>query len=142
MFLDDLVVGFVPNPGENCVPGAQPVLFDLDLTPATASNNVGESHEVTAKLLDAATSAPIANATIDFDVTGANTTSGSGVTDANGEATFSYTGTAAGDDTISASYDADASPPAEATASATAEWLNNPPTAEANGPYLTAVNVR
>jgi hypothetical protein len=40
VFLDNLAVGFVPNPAVNCVPGATPVNFKLTLTPTTATNPV------------------------------------------------------------------------------------------------------
>ena len=37
VFLDNLVVGFVPNPAVNCMGGATPVTATLDLTPLTAT---------------------------------------------------------------------------------------------------------
>jgi uncharacterized repeat protein (TIGR01451 family) len=122
VFLDNLAVGFVPNPAVNCKPGATPVNFKLTLTPATATNPVGTAHTVTATLTDTG-GTPIANGPISFTVTGANTPSpGSSTTDANGKATFTYTGTNTGQDQIAACYDADSSPPCEATASATKDW--------------------
>ena len=112
----------MPNPAVNCVPGATPVNFKLTLTPATATNPVGTSHTVTATLTDTA-GTPIAGAPISFTVTGVNTPSpGSGTTNASGQATFTYTGTNTGQDQIAACYDADSSPPCEATASATKDW--------------------
>ena len=122
VFLDNLAVGFVPNPAVNCVPGATPVNFKLTLTPATATNPVGTSHTVTATLTDTA-GTPIAGAPISFAVSGVNTPSpGSATTNASGQATFAYTGTNTGQDQIAACYDADSSPPCEATASATKDW--------------------
>jgi uncharacterized repeat protein (TIGR01451 family) len=122
VFLDNLAVGFVPNPAVNCKPGATPVNFKLSLTPATATNPVGTPHTVTATLTDTG-GTPIANAPISFTVTGVNAPSpGSGTTDANGKATFTYTGTNTGQDQIAACYDADSSPPCEATASAIKDW--------------------
>ena len=44
VFVDGLSVGFVPNPTAQCVPGATP--FDLNVTPATATNQVGTQHTV------------------------------------------------------------------------------------------------
>ena len=73
----------------------------LMLTPETDTNCVGESHTVTAVLEDGF-GAPIPGETINFSVAGANPTGGSDVTDANGVATFTYTGTNAGSDTIQA----------------------------------------
>jgi hypothetical protein len=121
VFLDNLRVGFVPNPEVNCVGGATPVTASLDLTPATATNPVNTSHTVTATLLDGE-GAPISGATIGFTVAGVNPTTGTGTTNASGVATFSYTGTNAGTDQISACYDADDTGPCEAQASATKTW--------------------
>jgi hypothetical protein len=118
VFLDSLTVGFVPDPEVNCQPGAQPKLFGLTLSPASAENPTGTAHTVTATLTDE-NGSPLANEAVDFDVTGANSASGSGSTNASGEATFTYTGTNAGTDVISACYDADDDGICEATASAT-----------------------
>ena len=79
---------------------AVPPLF-LSLTPLNDTNPVGSSHTLTAKLVDAAGN-PIPGETITFTVIDgphAGTT-GTAVTDANGEATWSYTGTNEGKDTI------------------------------------------
>lgn len=92
---------------ELCVPSAKtliPAPFSLALAPATAVNTVGEQHCVSATLADANAN-PVAGPTVRFAVTGANSTSGSGTTDANGEATFCYTGASPGSDTISAYAD-------------------------------------
>jgi hypothetical protein len=100
---------------------AQPV---LTLEPATGTNNVGSSHTVTATLKTGSGS-PISGATILFTVTGANTSSGSDTTDTNGEATFTYTGTNAGGDTITACYDKNTNSSCdtgEKTATATKTW--------------------
>ncbi len=50
VFLDNLQVGFVPDPTTQCVPGAQLKRFELSLAPATATRDVGTSHTVTATL--------------------------------------------------------------------------------------------
>ena len=128
VFLDNLTVGFVPNPAVNCVAGAQPVSFSMTLTPPTATNEVGTSHTVSATLNDSS-GAPVPNATVAFATTGANSASGTATTDGSGTATFTYTGTAAGNDIISATYDADGDGVFEVTASATKTWeiTNNPP---------------
>jgi hypothetical protein len=77
----------------------------LDLTPAVASNPVDSEHCVTATAKDAAGD-PTPDVTVRFSVTGSITTSGPRTTDANGEATFCYTGLALpGADTISAFAD-------------------------------------
>lgn len=108
----------------------------LTLTPATATNDVFSSHTVVANLTDRL--GPVAGASILFSVSGANTASGSGSTDAAGDAPFSYTGTSAGTDTITACYDKNlngACDGDEPTATATKQWVNRyaldlaPPTA-------------
>jgi hypothetical protein len=97
----------------------------LTLEPATASNNVGSSHTVTATLADGSGN-PISGATILFSVSGANSASGSGTTDSSGQAPFTYTGTNAGGDTITACYDKNTNgscDPGELTATAAKTWL-------------------
>ena len=128
VFLDNLRVGFVPNPAVNCKPGAQPVNFRMTLAPPNDENLRGQSHTVTATLTGEG-GAPVAGATIQFQVTGANSTSGTGVTNASGQATFTYVGTNLGDDTITACYNADNSPDGscEAVASAAKRWVIGPP---------------
>jgi hypothetical protein len=139
VFLDNLVVGFVPNPGQNCAPGAVPKLYSLSLTPETAVNPENTEHEVTATLLD--NSGPVANATIAFEVTGANPTSGTGVTNAAGQATFSYVGLNAGSDQITSCYDADGDGICEAVDSAQKEWIvvNLPPQCEGAAPTISSI---
>ena len=130
VFLDNLVVGFVPNPAVNCTPGAEPKQFQLTLTPMSETNEVGDSHTVTATLTDAtAGGAPVSGATIGFTVTGVNPGTGSGVTNGSGQATFTYTGTVVGGDMISACYNADSSADGscEAVASATKQWIFGAP---------------
>ena len=67
----------------------------------------------------------IANVPVNFDVSGVTTTTGMATTDANGDATFSYTGTANGADTVQAYADFnrdDAQTSGEPTASTTINW--------------------
>ncbi len=74
----------------------------LTAIPASATHAVGETHTVTATLINVATALPIANNALYFQVTdGPN----AGLvfqaqTDANGKAAFSYIGTTVGTDTI------------------------------------------
>lgn len=136
-FVDNLRVGFVPDPAVQCVPGAQVKQFQLDLAPANATLSTGQEHTVTATLKDLnATPPEIQNGSVLFQTTGAHTESGSDTTNASGEATFSYTGTVVGNDTISACYDLDESGTCDAGepfASAQATWENAPPTNDAGG---------
>jgi RHS repeat-associated protein/uncharacterized repeat protein (TIGR01451 family) len=74
----------------------------LVLTPAIAGPNVkGTSQTMTATLKGAA-GVPIPGATVQFNVTGSNLTSGTGTTDSSGAATFTYSGANAGADTVQA----------------------------------------
>ncbi|MCS6804773.1 MAG: Ig-like domain-containing protein [Blastocatellia bacterium] len=71
------------------------------LSPASATNQVGTSHAVTVTVTQ--NGAPQPGVAVSFTVSGANTASGTGTTDTNGQATFSYTGSNTGLDTITAS---------------------------------------
>jgi hypothetical protein len=101
----------------------------LTLAPATDENPVGSSHTVTATLTDGL-GTPVPGETILFSVTGAHTTGGTDVTDASGEAEFTYPGTNLGLDTITACFDANTNATCDAgelTATATKTWVVGPP---------------
>jgi Ca2+-binding RTX toxin-like protein len=98
-FGHDVDTGFVMALG----PG---VPETLELTPPTDTNPEDTSHTVTAHVEDA-NGDPVAGVTVRFSVTGANTASGTGTTNASGDATFTYTGANPGDDTITAFADTD-----------------------------------
>lgn len=74
------------------------------LSPASATNKLGETHVLTAKVQDD-TGAPVVGSTVTFTITsGPNAgETGTAVTDANGEAIWSYSSTKEGTDTIVAS---------------------------------------
>jgi hypothetical protein len=76
----------------------------LTLTPPTDTNTVGNPHIVTATVQDFG-GRPVAGGTVRFTVTGVNTASGQCTTNTNGQCTFTYTGTHAGPDAISAYAD-------------------------------------
>jgi hypothetical protein len=81
----------------------------LDLQPVTATNMVGQQHCVTATVTDAA-GQPVPGVTVVFSVptaaeTGASPASGSFTTNSAGQATFCYTATLPGVDTITAFAD-------------------------------------
>jgi hypothetical protein len=122
-------VGFVPNPEVNCVPGAQPKHFTLTLAPAEDENPEDTEHTVTATLLE--DGVPLGGASIEFEVTGVNPTTGANTTNPAGQATFTWLGVDEGTDTVTACYQADDTPACEAVASAVKHWLhvNKPPTA-------------
>jgi hypothetical protein len=101
------------------------------LTPATDTNPEDTSHTVTAQV-KSADGNPVAGVTVRFSVTGANTASGTGLTDASGNATFSYTGANPGLDTITAYADSDRDgirDPGEPSGTATKTWTVVSPTA-------------
>jgi hypothetical protein len=84
------------------VPGAPAT---LTLAPSTATNPVATQHCVTATVSDAFGSAAVGT-TVRFTVSGSVATTGSAVTDANGQALFCYAGPSQpGTDTISAFAD-------------------------------------
>src|SRR5712664_3629885 len=74
---------------------------NLVLSPKTATNTVGTLHCLTATVTDSK-GKPVANTVVNFTVTGKNPMTGTATTDASGQATFCYTGTVSGDDTITA----------------------------------------
>ena len=80
-----------------------PVLSNLDLAPDTASNTLGTSHVVTATAADHL-GIPMEGVELKFSVSaGPNSgPTGTAVTDELGQASFSYSGTTAGTDTIRA----------------------------------------
>ncbi len=84
------------------------VISDIDLAPAEDTNPIGTSHTLTATVTtdDPAPGTPVVGTTVTFTVVvGPHAgTTGSGVTDSTGKATFSYTGTLLGDDTIEATF--------------------------------------
>jgi Big-like domain-containing protein/beta-propeller repeat-containing protein len=101
----------------------------LVLSPTTDTNTVGDEHCVTATVKDAFGN-PTPGITVRFSVTGANSASGSDTTDANGVATFCYTGTAAGTDAITAYADTDndnTEDPGEPAGAATKIWTAGAP---------------
>jgi hypothetical protein len=97
-----------PSTAQPVVIGGVGVQLDASITvaPQVALNPPGTSHTVTAKVVDAAM-LPIAGVTVTFNViAGPNTgATGTGSTDAAGQATFTYTGSGGvGADVIQASF--------------------------------------
>ncbi len=108
-----------------------PTPSNIDLGPTFATNDVDEDHTVTA-IVRSDTGEPVPDITVDFVVTtGPNApTSDSADTDANGEASFTYTGSGgAGVDTIFANIETLVSNPALKL------WVlpNDPPVAICQG---------
>jgi Tol biopolymer transport system component len=128
VFLDNLRVGYVADPGTQCVPGAQVKQYQLELTPLSATLPVGEEHTVTATLHDLNADLPaVGGVELLFSVAGANPSSvpGDPVTDDDGTATYTFDGDNAGADAVSVCFDADESGACDVNepfASATALW--------------------
>jgi hypothetical protein len=81
------------------------LITSIQLSPASATNPVGSSHTLTAAVEENST--PVVGTTVTFTVISgphAGMLPGTAVTDASGNAQFTYTGTTAGTDTIEASY--------------------------------------
>jgi hypothetical protein len=101
----------------------------LTLDPDTDTNTVGAPHTVTATVTDASDN-PTPGVTVRFSVTGANNANGSSTTDANGQASFTYTGTVTGSDAITAFADTDndgLQDPDEPGDTAAKTWTAGPP---------------
>ncbi len=94
----------------------------LTVSPGTADLPVGDTHTVTALVVDS-DGLPIADLRVDFTVSGANTASGFGVTDGDGITAFSYQGAQPGTDTVTAAIvERAVTDPAKASATASATW--------------------
>jgi uncharacterized repeat protein (TIGR01451 family) len=92
---------------------------ECSLSPSVATNNINTAHLVTATILS--NSVPLSGVTVNFEVTGGPNVGQIGVdsTDAQGDATFQYTGGATtGTDTISATG-------AGFSCDATVEWIDS-----------------
>lgn len=106
----------------------------LLVTPQTATSAAGTQTCVTATVADLSGHVRPGYA-IDFSVSGANTASGSGVSDANGSVTYCYTGTHAGTDTVTATAE-DGSQPSD---HATVTYTPGPPAALTLAPASATV---
>lgn len=80
------------------------VISDITLSPGTAENPVGTSHTLTATVTEDGTPLPSVPVTFTVIAGPHAGTSGNGVTGVDGTATFSYTGTSLGTDTIEAGF--------------------------------------
>ena len=100
--------------------GAGQSVSGLTLSPATATNPVGTTHTVTALVKDSIND-PVPGVLVTFEIlTGPSASvTGTATTDANGEATFSWSSSSDGIDTIQASIATDAGAPITTTATKT-----------------------
>lgn len=133
------------NGAAAAIGGVNVTITTMSLTPATATLNTGDTHTVTANVVDQSGVAQV-GVTVYFVVSGANSASGSAVTDASGNASFSYVGTTQGNDSIEAFADMDGNGVQngnEPFGFAKAEWVNSPPdcsTVTATGPDMWPPN--
>lgn len=111
----------------------------ITLTPAMADNPVDSEHCVTATVREGFGSL-VPGATVNYAMTGSTSANGSAVTDADGQASFCYTGPALpGSDVIRATAEGGTSP----TATAAKNWLIPPSTTGCKvntGGRITAAN--
>jgi len=82
-------------------PTPPPAVEAIELVASNTSPTAGEEVTLTATVTDAEGD-PVADVTVQFDVDGIHDESGEGTTNEDGEATFSYTGSFAGTDTVTA----------------------------------------
>ncbi|MEO8379140.1 MAG: Ig-like domain-containing protein [Acidobacteriota bacterium] len=103
MWTDSASNGYGPFEASAATDVTNPTAFNsLVLSPAIAGPNVkGTTQTMTATLTGQA-NVPLSGEVVQFTVTGANTASGSGTTNAAGVATFTYTGTNPGADSVTA----------------------------------------
>ncbi len=95
----------------------------ISLTPSTQTVTANTQASLTASLSN--TNVDVSGVTIRYSVSGANSTSGTATTDANGNATINYTGTLEGTDTVTAYADLNGNSTqdsGEPSASATVNW--------------------
>lgn len=101
----------------------------LTLVPKTSENPIGTKHCVTATVADASGNR-VKNLTVIFTVTGVHSDNGTDKTNNDGQASFCYTGTNVGEDTITAVADANKNGSADATEpkdTATNTWVASGP---------------
>ncbi len=107
------------------------------LAPLSDENPVGSQHTLTATVKDDL-GRPVVGRLVTFRVVSGPHAglTGTGTTDANGHATFTYTGISAGTDTIEASF-VNSQGATQPSNRVTKNWVvtNNPPVANPGGPY-------
>jgi hypothetical protein len=118
--------------GANLPQAPPPPTTTLTLAPPTQSRTVGQQACVDATLLEGTN--PVPGSQIGFSVSGANTATGTATTGSNGVAQFCYTGSNAGDDTVTASSGLLV---ATSTVTWTAVGPNPPPTVNAGADATT-----
>jgi hypothetical protein len=100
-----------------------PIPLVLSLNPQAAMLRVGTVNSLAVLLLDPFLGAGFPAATINFQITGANPTTGSCVTNNYGSCQFNYVGSNLGDDSIEATATANGQ---QLSQTATVQWVNPP----------------
>ena len=131
--------------------GGKPIIkpkYALSVSPDHGSKTVGDSQTFSATLEN--NGEAMADTDVKFSVSGANSASQTVKTNANGVATFTYSGSHVGDDAVAACFDATNDGSCEASGAATMTWTDaTPPTVEPtvtgtqgdNGWYTSDVGV-
>jgi len=113
---------------------------EIALSPLTATNPVNTTHTITATVRSVAAGTPLVGQLVSFSVSGVNAgAAGTCVpadckTNSAGQVTFTYFGTNAGNDTITASFMCN---PAIHTATAEKTWIATAPTTTTTAPTTT-----
>jgi hypothetical protein len=104
--------------------GAGPNVNGLTLTPATATNNINTQHTVTATVKNTQNNNPMSGVVVTFSIISGpnNGLTGQATTNANGQATFTWTSTAVGTDTLQASIPNSNTGGPAITSTATKTW--------------------
>jgi len=119
--------------------GQGPNVNGLTVTPATATNVVNTQHTVTATVRNTQNNNPIANVVVTFTITSGPSTgvTGQATTNAQGQATFTWSSSAVGTDTVQASIpNSNVGQPA-ITSTATKDWILPPTNAVPEVPLGT-----
>lgn len=109
VYVDDVRVGAVREPGATCEPGVTLDYTQLDLRPLDALQRPGTEQTITASVYDHDRPGPVPGARVLIERTGAHPGVTTAVTDAAGEAEATYTASTSGTDTVTACVDSDGS---------------------------------
>ncbi|MDX1745928.1 MAG: hypothetical protein R3324_08325, partial [Halobacteriales archaeon] len=114
--------------------GSQDLPRPLSITPTDVTNTVGSNQTFAATL--EILGEPVPGVPIDFGVTGANPTEKTVTSDRSGIASFTYTGSDSGEDTVVATLSRATTVRSTPARVGWQAHRNRPPTADAGGPYV------
>jgi len=123
--------------------GAGPNVNGLTLDPATATNLIGTTHNVTATVRNKQTNNPIADVVVNFTITaGPNMgLTSQATTNANGQTTFSWSSSTVGTDTLSATIPNSNPGDPDITTTATKTWIIPGALAVSVSPFLWTMDI-